>query len=173
MQRLALLPLALLTVLSACGHDDGLTVQGTATVITTDATRRFDFPSETRLDGTSPGRFTGTCVVRRMRDADGTTSWGVTAELRSGGTALGDATPLQRVTFVQNDQALPSAGFVEVDLGGTALDPVEGACSVELRYVLGDGSVGLTSTCRVADAAGGLGAEVAAELDFAGCDVEG
>lgn len=159
--------------LSACGSSGGLTAQGSVAVTTDDATRRFDFPTETRLDGTAAGRFTGMCVLRRMREADGTAYWGATVEVRSGGTAPGDDFPLQRVTVVQSTAADPSRGHLEVELGGVLMKTVEGACSVELRYVLPDGVVGLSSDCEVADMDDTQRAQVALELDVAGCDVEG
>lgn len=166
-----LLLLALFPVLLSACADSGLTATGSAAVTTGDAERRLDFPAETRLDGSGPGRFTGNCVVRRMRDG-AEPYWGVTVEVRSGGSAPGDDFPLQRLTLVQNTAADPSEGHVEVELGATVLRTVEGACSVELRYVLGDGSVGLSSACEVIEPSAERRAQVSVELDLAGCDVE-
>lgn len=165
---LALVPTLALT---ACGDGGRLTAQGSVGVTTGDATRRFEFPSETRLDGTGPGRFTGTCTIRRMHDDAGGSYWGVTVEVRSGGTAPGDDFPLQRVTVVQNSGAAPGTGAVEVELGGTLLKTVDGACAVELEYVQ-DGMVGFGGSCQVADAEGVQTAQVALDLDVAGCTVE-
>jgi hypothetical protein len=143
-------------------------------VVTTDdaTTRRFDLQPDTRLDGASTGRFTGSCILRQMRDGSGNAYWGATVELRSGGTAPGDATPLSRVTIVQNSVAAAGTGYVELELGATTLSPVDGACSLELPYALGDGVVGVAGSCTVSDVQGNQTAQVAVDLDFAGCTVE-
>lgn len=171
MTRRFLLPLSAALLVAACG-DAGLTVQGSVTVTSSDSTvRRFDFSNETRLDGSSPGRFTGTCRVHRTLDDAGNEQWGAVVDIRSGGTAEGDDTPFTSISVMQNTGAAPDAGRVEIELGGIDYTPVEGQCSVEIPYAI-DGVVGLTGACRVASAAN-ESVQVELDLDLAGCTVEG
>lgn len=172
MIRRILLPLAALLpalALTAC-NDGGLNVEGTATVTATDGTvRRFAFPEQTRLDGSSPERFTGSCILRRTAGATGD-EWGAVVEIHSGGTA-DDASRLTSLTIMQNTGAAPEDARVEIVMGGVTFTPVAGACSVELPYALGDGVVAFSGSCQVADAENNA-ATVDLDLDFAGCTVE-
>lgn len=171
LRRIQLLLVIPVLVLSACA-DGGLNAQGLVQVTASDGTiRKFELPAQTRLDGTSPGRFTGSCVLRRMRDAEGNEQWGTIVELRSGGTEPGDVAPLTSVTIMQNTGSAPANGRVEIDMGGALFTAVEGSCNVDMPYALADGVVGLEGTCQVVDSENN-GATVQIELDLAGCDVE-
>lgn len=171
LRRIHLMLFVPVLVLSACA-DAGLNAQGLVGVTTTDGTTRaFQFPNQTRLDGTSPGRFTGSCMLRRMHDAEGNEQWGTVVELRSGGTAAGDDSPLTSVTIMQNTGSAPANGRVEIEMGGVLFTGESGECNVDMPYALPDGVVGLEGSCQVADPDGN-GATVAIELDLAGCDVE-
>ncbi len=170
LRRILLMLLVPVLVLSACG-DAGLNAQGLVEVTTTDGTaRRFAFPNQTRLDGTSPGRFTGTCDLRRMRDAEGNEHWGTIVVIHSGGLAEDDF-PLTSVTIMQNTGSAPEGGRMEIALGGATYTQVDGECTVEMPYALADGVVGLEGTCRVLDDSNNA-ADVSFELDLAGCAVE-
>lgn len=172
MTRRILLPLSALLVLCACG-DAGLTVQGLVAVTAPGPTvRTFDFSNETRLDGSTPARFTGTCRLLRTLDDEGSEQWGATVDIHSGGTDPRDVTPFTSLSIMQNSGAPESAGRVEVELGGVVYTPIEGACEVAMPYVLGDGVVGLVSTCKVANENGET-VDVELEVDLAGCFVEG
>ncbi len=171
LRRILLLVVPVL-VFSACG-DAGLNAQGLVEVTTADGTvRKFELPSQTRIDGNSPGRFSGSCVLRRTLDAEGNEQWGTIVELRSGGTDPHDAAPLTSVTIMQNTGNAPANAHVELEMGGTSFTDVEGECNVVLPYALPDGVVGFEGSCQVEDTAGNR-ATVAIELDFAGCTVEG
>lgn len=171
MTRRILLPLLALPLLAACG-DAGLTAQGSVTVTSPGPTvRTFDLPSQTRLDGSSPARFTGACHLLRTMDAEGYEQWGVTMDIHSGGTNPGDVTPLTRVSVMHNTGAPAESGRVEIELGGVTYAPVDGECTVTVPYALADGVVGVTSQCTVSSASGDT-AEVSLELDLAGCSVE-
>jgi len=171
MTRRILLPLSAFLLLSACA-DPGLTAQGLVTVTAPGPTvRTFELPSQTRLDGSGPGRFTGTCRLLRTMDDAGNEQWGATVDIHSGGTNPGDVSPLTRFTVMQNSGAAPEAARVEIELGGMAYAPIDGECTVQIPYALGDGVVGLVGTCGVVSATGDT-ADVELELDLAGCSVE-
>lgn len=171
MKRRILLPLSAFLLLSACA-DPGLTAQGFVRVTASGPTvRTFDLPSQTRLDGSGPGRFTGTCHLLRTMDADGNEQWGATVDIHSGGTNPGDVSPLTRFTVMQNSGAPLEAGRVEIELGGVAYTPIEGECSITMPYALGDGVVGLVGACGVVSPNGDT-ADVELELDVTGCSVE-
>ncbi len=173
MNRRILLSVAALVsalALSAC-NDGGLNVQGSVGVTSADGTvRTLPVTGPTRLDGTGPGRFTGSCVLTRTHDASGAESWGAVAEIHTGGTAT-DASPLTSVTIMQNSTAAPDAARVEIELGGETYTPVAGGCSIEVPYALPDGVVAFLGACQVANAAGDQ-ATVDVDLDFAGCTVQ-
>lgn len=171
MTRRILLSLSALLAFSACG-DAGLTVHGLVRVTAPGPTvRSFDFSNDTRLDGSGPARFTGTCQLVRTLDGEGEPQWGAAIEIHSGGTASGDETPLTRVAIMHNSGAAPESGRVEVELGGATYTPVAGECQVEMPYALADGVVGVLGTCKVESAAGDT-VDVELELDLAGCSVE-
>src|SRR5690606_11020169 len=105
-------------LLSACG-DAGLNVQGVVEVESADGTiRRMEFREETRLDGTGPARFTGSCLLRRTGDAEGHEQWGAIVEIRSGGTVGPgmDASPLTSVTIMQSTASAPAGARVDIEL---------------------------------------------------------
>lgn len=171
MTRRILLPLSAFFLLSACA-DPGLTAQGLVTVTAPGPTvRTFELPSQTRLDGSGVGRFTGTCRLLRTMDDAGNEQWGATVDIHSGGTNPGDVSPLTRFTVMQNSGAALEAGRVEIELGGLAYSPVDGECSISMPYALGDGVVGLEGSCSVVSASGDT-ADVELELDVTGCSVE-
>ncbi len=165
--------LASLTLLAGCNTDPGLTAIGTVEVVADGTTRRFDLPAETRLDapeGTS-GRFTGECALLRSLDAEGEEQWGINVVIRSGGTSPIDDFPLRSVSVIQQSNAAPVGGQVDVELGERQLSGSGAVCFVNVPYVNGqDGVVGLSGGCDVADASGT--ARVSLELDLAGCDSE-
>ncbi len=177
MNRRILLSIATLLsglALTAC-NSGGLNVQGSVAVTTaagtaSETTRTLPFTNATRLDGSGPGRFTGSCVLTRTRDASGAEQWGAVAEIHTGGTTT-DANPLTSVTMMQNTGADPASARVEIEMGGVTYAPVAGGCSVEVPYALRDGVTQFSGTCDVANAAGDQ-ATVTLDVDFGGCTVQ-
>jgi hypothetical protein len=133
----------------------------------------FQFPEDTRLDqpdsGSALGLITGSCEMGRVAGADGSDQWGLVVSIQRGSTV--DDLGLDSVTIMQRTDAEPTEGRVEAELGATSYTSGSAGCVVELAYVSDDGGmVGLTGSCDVDDG-GANTANIAIDLDLAGCTV--
>lgn len=177
MTRRILPTLALLGVLGAlsgCNHDPGLTARGSVIADVGGTRTGFQFPDETRIDqpdgGGALGLITGSCEMGRVAGADGSDQWGIVVQIQRGSTV--DDLGLDSVTIMQRTDAEPTAGRVEADLAATSYTSGSAGCTVEFAYVSDDGGmVGLTGSCDVADEGGANTANIAIDLDLAGCTV--